>query len=78
MFKDPLDSSKRSKAGKLKVIDLNGVLTTVRQDDKKFANYEDKLRVVFEYGELVNPITFDEIRDNAGVLDTAFIAEMFG
>ena len=78
VFKDPLDKSKRSKAGKLKVISLSGVLTTVRQNDPKFSGYEDLLKVVFENGELVNPITFDEMRDNAGVLDTKFIAGLFG
>lgn len=77
VFKDPLDASKRSKAGKLKVVDINGVLTTVRQDDKKFADHEDLLKVVFENGELVNPITFDEMRKNAGIIDVDLINYLF-
>ena len=78
VFKDPLDKSKRSKAGKLKVIMLRGVLTTVRQDDKTYYDYEDLLKTIFEYGELVNPITFDEVRANAGVIDVDFVKSVFG
>jgi len=77
VFKNPMDASKKSKAGRLKVIDLNGVLTTVRQDDKHYLDYEDKLRTVFEYGNLFNPITFDEKRMNAGVIDVDFVNSLF-
>ncbi len=76
--KNPLDKSKASKPGKLKVIKLSGVLTTVRQNDKQYADYEDHLKTVFEYGELVNPITFDEVRTNAGVISVDFINNLFG
>lgn len=63
IFKDPKDQTKRSKKGRLKLIkDENGEFKTVRLEEPG----EDLLRTVFLNGELVNPITFDQIRQNVG------------
>jgi nicotinamide phosphoribosyltransferase len=59
--KNPLDASKASKAGRLKLINTNGGLKTVREDEVG----EDLLQVIFENGEMKNLTTFDEIRERA-------------
>lgn len=58
VWKDPVDSSKRSKRGRLSL--TRDYQTVPEQDD-------DVLRIVFEDGRLVNPITFDEVRRNAAL-----------
>ena len=63
VYKEPKDLSKVSKKGRMKLIKENGEFKTVRIED----DGEDLLKVVFENGELVNPITFAEARENAKV-----------
>jgi nicotinamide phosphoribosyltransferase len=64
IYKDPItDTGKRSKRGRLKLINLDGVLTTVNKDQFGF----DILETVYEDGEiLVNP-TFADIRTRAAL-----------
>ena len=59
--KQPKDTTKASKKGKLKLINNNGVLQTVSEN----ADGEDVLQVVFENGFLIKEYTFDEVRANA-------------
>ncbi len=61
IFKDPLDSSKRSKRGQLKLIKDGGQFKTVNQKDAGI----DLLETVFLNGELMRFQTFDEVRANA-------------
>jgi len=61
----PLDQSKKSKAGRLKLVKVKGAhgsaYATVSVDDPR----PDVMVEVFNHGKLVNPITFDEVRKNA-------------
>jgi nicotinamide phosphoribosyltransferase len=61
IFKDPLDQSKRSKRGQLKLIKENDEFKTVRLEEEG----EDLLQTVFLNGDLVKEFTFDEVRANA-------------
>lgn len=61
IFKDPIDSSKRSKRGQLKLIKEEGQFKTVRLEE----DGDDLLQTVFLNGELVKDFTFDEVRANA-------------
>jgi nicotinamide phosphoribosyltransferase len=66
VYKKPLDESKASKKGKLKlIINEAGEYETVKQDEKP--EYQDQLVTVFENGELIQDYTFEEIRANARV-----------
>jgi nicotinamide phosphoribosyltransferase len=62
IYKNPLDSSKASKKGKLKLIrNVHGGFSTVGYDDQN--NY-DCLSTVFLNGELKKDLSFDQIREN--------------
>jgi nicotinamide phosphoribosyltransferase len=62
IYKEPSDKSKSSKRGKLSLVrDEHGELHTVPQT----FDGTDLLRTVYENGNLVNEVTFDEIRKNA-------------
>lgn len=66
VIKDPLDKSKKSKAGELKVIINNeGTLETINQHDYRFFKYPDNLITVFEMGELTHFYSYKEIRQRA-------------
>jgi len=66
IFKDPLDGTKKSKAGRLMLIDTVHGIETIRVDEKhKFPGCEDLLETVFENGELVRDMSFAEVRANA-------------
>lgn len=63
VFKDPVtDSGKRSKKGKLALINVAGEFRTVRQDEMPHGA-EDLLEVVWENGELKRDQTLAEIRE---------------
>jgi nicotinamide phosphoribosyltransferase len=65
IFKDPIDGSKASKRGFLKLVkNADGAFETVRINDLN-DNEGNLLNVVFEDGVIVREYTFDEIRDNA-------------
>lgn len=65
VFKDPIDGSKKSKSGKLKLIHNNGTYLTVNEKD--VPDYEDKLITVFENGSIIKKWSFDEIRKRASI-----------
>lgn len=69
--KDPLDSSKKSKAGKQKLVRVpcgsTQTFKTVQQDDLAFINVPDELVTVFENGEMKNVQIFSEIRERAAL-----------
>ena len=61
IFKNPLDSSKKSKTGRFKLINENGSFKTVPID----GDGEDYLRTVFRNGELLADDDFGEIKKRA-------------
>ena len=61
VFKNPLDKSKVSKKGRLKLIKEDGAYKTVNESDLR----QDELVTAFESGELKVNYTFDEVRKNA-------------
>jgi nicotinamide phosphoribosyltransferase len=64
IFKDPLDSTKKSKRGKLALVkDENGDLVTVPLSDTTAP--VDILQTVFENGLITKEYTFEEVRVNA-------------
>ena len=54
-------SFKKSKAGRLKLIQTNGLFETVREDAAPSA--EDILQTVFENGELMKEYSFEEVQE---------------
>jgi nicotinamide phosphoribosyltransferase len=58
-------SFKKSKAGRLKLVKINGIFKTVNQQEH--LDLADELHTVFENGELVNTITFEQVKANANV-----------
>lgn len=69
IFKDPLDSSKKSKRGRLSLVkdDVTGAFKTVPQSEAGNYKSGDLLVTVFENGELIKEYTFDEVRANAAL-----------
>lgn len=68
--KNPLDQSKASKAGRLRLEKDNlGNIYTVREDATPHDHQavSDLLRVVFRNGEVIDPVTFDRVRKNAAI-----------
>lgn len=63
VYKKPLDASKASKAGRLKLIKKDGQYMTVREEE--YAKYPNELVTVFENGELVYDQDFQTIRETA-------------
>lgn len=65
VVKDPLDVTKKSKAGKLKtIINNSGELETINQHDSRFFRDQDQMITVFEMGDLVEFYNYKQIRDN--------------
>jgi len=56
-------SFKKSKGGRLKLVKINGIFKTVNEHE--YPELRDGLRTVFENGELIDPITFEQVRINA-------------
>lgn len=71
VFKDPVsDPGKRSKAGRLMLLEKSGVFRTVRLDDATYGNlraqgWADALVPVFEDGQLLVDEAFSEVRRRA-------------
>lgn len=61
--KKPLDESKASKKGRMKLVRHGHGAMTVPEDHPG----EDIMQTVFENGELVREYTFDEVRENAAL-----------
>ncbi|PTQ94054.1 nicotinamide phosphoribosyltransferase [Mucilaginibacter yixingensis] len=55
-------SFKKSKGGRLKLVKTNGTFKTINQNEPD--NLPDQLHIVFENGQLVNPVTFEQIKAN--------------
>jgi nicotinamide phosphoribosyltransferase len=62
-----VESFKRSKAGQLKLIRTDGVYQTVRKELEP--ELEDQLVTVFENGQLLNEVKFEEARERAAIGD---------
>ena len=75
VFKEPRDKSKASKKGRLKLVKATSThgdtVQTVPIDDLG----EDLLVIVFENGNLMNFINFDQVRKNS---DVKTIEELWG
>jgi len=67
VFKDPLDSSKKSKKGRLMLVQDEADLWTTRSEFEPLEKY-NKLQTVFENGYVVRNYTFDQVRKNASLL----------
>lgn len=65
-------SFKKSKAGQLKLIRTDEGYQTVRKESA--IGYEDQLITVFENGEIINTVSFEEIRERAVVAKEVQIA----
>lgn len=66
IFKDPIDSSKRSKRGMLMLVKGDdGKLKTIRQDSDAATEGFDLLEDTLVDGRLYRDMTFDEVRRNA-------------
>lgn len=55
-------SFKKSKGGRLKLVKIDGKFKTVNEDDEPGA--EDLLQTVFDNGELINTISFEQVKAN--------------
>jgi nicotinamide phosphoribosyltransferase len=64
VWKDPIDSTKASKRGRLKLVKVGDEYLTMKVEDPAPTGL---LKVVFEDGELKNQITFDQVRKNAAL-----------
>ena len=65
VWKDPIDSTKASKRGRLKLVNIDGKYLTMRTEGDSAPTV--LLKTVFEDGELKNQITFDQVRENAAL-----------
>jgi len=63
VYKSPLDASKASKRGRLKLIQDGDSMKTVRIEE----DGENLLKLVFECGSLTNVQSFEAIRVNAAL-----------
>ena len=61
IFKNPLDSSKKSKTGRFKLISQDNSFRTIPID----GDGEDCLQTVFKNGELLSEDTFGDIKSRA-------------
>jgi nicotinamide phosphoribosyltransferase len=56
-------SFKKSKGGRLKLVKINGSFKTINEQEQ--LELADELHTVFENGQMVNPITFEQVKANA-------------
>jgi nicotinamide phosphoribosyltransferase len=63
--KNPLDQSKKSKAGRLKLIKLKSGYNTINIDKEEGIKLPDELVSVFHNGKMLKEYTIDEVRANA-------------
>lgn len=67
VYKDPVTSTaKRSKRGRLAVVERDGGIVTVKQDEVA-ATERDLLREVYRDGKLLVEDTFEQVRERASV-----------
>ena len=60
-----VQSFKTSKAGQLKLIRTDAGYQTVRKETE--TGYEDQMITVFENGEIINTVSFEEVKERAVV-----------
>lgn len=60
-------SFKKSKSGKMKLVNMNGILTTITSEHPDFDSLKDELEVIFNTGVLLIDRTSDEIIDRAKI-----------
>jgi nicotinamide phosphoribosyltransferase len=58
-------SFKKSKGGRLKLVKISGIFKTV--NEQEHLESADELHTVFENGELLNTITFEQVKANANL-----------
>ena len=63
VYKEPKDLTKKSKKGRLSLININNKFVTVREE--KVGNAKDWLEPVFMNGELLKEIDFETVRKRA-------------
>ena len=56
-------SFKKSKGGRLKLVKINGIFKTVNEPE--YLEFTDELHTVFENGELINTLTFEQVKATA-------------
>ena len=64
IFKSPLDQSKVSKKGKLKLVKLGNTYQTIQENGPLPSGTKDELVTVFKNGVVTKKYTFDEVRAN--------------
>jgi nicotinamide phosphoribosyltransferase len=57
------ESFKKSKGGRLKLVKINGIFKSV--NEQAYTDLPNELHTVFENGNLIKPITFEQVRINA-------------
>ena len=67
IYKDPIDGSKKSKRGRLMLMENNIGFKTMREGTNSPSDGENRLETVFLNGDLVRDMSFDEVRANAAV-----------
>ncbi len=68
VFKDPItDKGKRSKKGRMVLIEADDGFKTVTTEDAAYEDVKDQdvLEVVYSMGKLIRDMTFDEVRANS-------------
>ncbi len=65
IFKDPIDGSKRSKKGRLALINRGGGVFKTLEEVKTWHTTGDLLKPVFRNGQLLKEYSLDEMRKNA-------------
>lgn len=73
IWKDPIDSTKKSKKGRLELVCERDLYRTIPLGSAFPEEEGDLLRTVFDYGNLIKTISFDEVRENAA-LPTRLVA----
>lgn len=70
--KQTADKSKRSKAGKMKLVNMSDIegeakLQTLTESHPLYHDHEDVLETIYRNGEVTRFYTFDEVRKNTGL-----------
>lgn len=65
--KNPLDQTKKSKAGRLELYRTNKGYYFTANELNKYDNAQPQLVLVYEHGDMIKEYTLDEIRQNTGL-----------
>ncbi len=69
VWKEPADASKKSKAGRMKLVEASDILDGYRTVPYNYPQ-DDEMNTVFENGQMKNEITFAQVRKNAELSDS--------